>query len=138
MTDYVKIVNKNFNQELLQEELIIASLAGGGGYWAGFDKISQRIYAPSTVHGHTLGELRFTFDPGLTVAQEETLDAILAAHDSTQLTAAQTNKDSDLSAIAPLKSNYQNWGTLDSAQKDNNHRQLTRLVARLLDSSQDL
>ena len=32
MVDYVKIVVKNINQDLLQEEMVAAGVAGGGAY----------------------------------------------------------------------------------------------------------
>ena len=70
--------------------------------------------------------------------EDADLDAVLTLHDATQNSTGQDQKQEDQDAIAPLVSNYQNWGTLTVAQKDNNHRQLTRLVARLLDSTQQL
>lgn len=156
MATLVKFMNKDLNFERLREEMSVAILpVSFGSLIAGFTQVNKRLYEPflstqvissSTDPGGGLditdsadpGELRFNFDPDLTAAQETTLDGVLTAHDATNLSTNQQNKDTDIAAIAPLVSNYQNWGSLTPAQKDNNQRQLTRLVARILDSAQDL
>ncbi len=156
MATLVKFMNKDMNFERLREEIIAAGLPSGfGALLAGFTRINGRLYepflttqvistasdpggGPDITDSADPGELRFRFDPDLTGPQETTLDGVLTAHDATNLSTGQQNNDSDIAAIAPLVSNYQNWGSLNAAQKDNNHRQLTRLVARLLGGQQDL
>ena len=138
MAALIKIVVKDFNQELLGEEMGAASLLGGGLLWAGFEKINRRVYSPSAVHGNTPGELRFNYDPELTEAQQTTLDGILAAHDATQLSAGQTNKDQDEVDRQNFVTTFQDWNSLTNAQQLNRTRQLFRGVARLVDSSTDL
>ena len=145
----VKIANKNLNLPLLLDELRAAGLTQEGLLVAGFQHEGNQRYRPFTVRmviGKSgdvedfadPGELRFRFADPLSVAEDAALDAVLAAHDATQSSTDQQNKQSDQDAIAPLVSNYRNWATLTAAQKDNNARQVTRLVARLLDSTQDL
>ncbi len=156
MTTLIKTMNKDMNFERFHEEMSVAGLPTDfGALLAGFNRISQRLYepflstqiisrstdpagGPDITDSADPGELRFNFDPDLTAPQETTLDGVLTAHDATNLSTNQQNRDSDIAAIAPLVNNYQNWGTLSNPEKDNNHRQLTRLVARLLDSAQDL
>ncbi len=138
MVDYVKIVVKNINQDLLQEEMVAAGVAGGGAYWAGFDKINSRIYAPSTVHGFTEGELRFKYDPGLTVAQETTLDNILATHDATQSSTRQANEATDEIDRQNFVTTFQGWDALTDTQKLNRTKQLFRVVARLVNKQTDI
>jgi len=156
MATLVKIANKDINFERLREEMDAAGLpAGFGALIAGFNSINNRLHqpflttqiisrasdpagGPDITDSADPGELRFRFDPDLTAPQEATLDGLLTAHDATNLSTAQQNNDTDIAAIPPLVSNYNSWGSLTLAQKDNNHRQLTRLVARLLDGQQDL
>ena len=156
MTILIKIMNKDLNHERLRDEIEFAGLPAQSGLLiAGFTRINNRLHesfastqiisrasdpggGPDITDSAAPGELRFDYVPDLTAPQQVTLDGILAAHDATKLSRDQQNKDSDLAAIAPLIANFQNWGSLNNPAKDNNHRQLTRLVARLLDSTQDL
>ena len=156
MATLIKFMNKDMNFERLREEIIAAGLPDGfGALLAGFNQVNRRLHepfasrqvisrssdpggGPDITDSADPGELRFRHDPDLTGPQETTLDGVLTAHDATNLSTGQTNSDTDIAAIAPLVSNYQNWGSLTPAEKDNNHRQLTRLIARLLDGAQDL
>lgn len=138
MTVYVKNLNKNFNQERLQEELVAAGLEEGSLYWGGFDNVSRRIYTPSTKHGFPAGELKFTYDPELTAAREETLDAVLAAHDSNQLSKFQRHKETDELHRQQFVQTANAWDTLTNAQKIARVEHLFRAVARLIDSTTDL
>ena len=134
----VKNFVKDFNQELLHEEMSAAGLLGGGLLWAGFERLNSRIYTPSGVHGHTPGDMEFTYEPPLTAPQETTLDGILAAHDSTGLSTGQTNKDQDVIDAAQFVDTFQTWDTLTNAQQLNRTKHLFRVVARLIDSTTDI
>ena len=147
--EVVKIANKNLNLPLLFDQLQAAGLTQQGLLVAGFEHVGNQRYRPLTVRtviGRSgdvedfadPGELRFRFADVLSSAEDTALDGVLAAHDATQNSSDQDNKQDDADAVAPLVANYRDWGTLTAAQKDNNARQLTRLVARLLDSTQDL
>jgi hypothetical protein len=150
MATTIKFMNKNLNLNRLQEELQVAGVPITGMLVAGFNRVGLSQYEPFTetqVIGQATGqpddtadpgELRFKSDAILSSTDELNLDVILSVHDNTLKSSSQANKDTDIAAIAPLVNNFQNWGTLSNAEKDNNHRQLTRLVARLLDSTQDI
>ena len=154
MADVTKIAVKNLNLPLLMEELATAGLGQPGLLLAGFVRSNAQHYRPlgsrsvigsrTAADGSTIedeadpGELRFRFPVDLTGPQDTALVAVLAAHVATDRSTGQTNTKADQDAIAPLISNFQNWGTLSAAQKDANNRQVTRLVARLLDSSQNV
>lgn len=145
----LKIANKNLNLSLLFDQLRAAGLTQQGLLVAGFEHVGNQRYRPfavRTVIGRSgdvedfadPGELRFRFADPLSGAEDAALDGVLAAHDATQTSSDQDNKRADQDAIDPLVANYRDWATLSAAQKDNNARQVTRLVARLLDSTQDL
>ncbi|MCK5652550.1 MAG: hypothetical protein KAJ42_14275 [Gemmatimonadetes bacterium] len=145
----VKIADKNLNLSLLLDQIRAAGLTQEGLLVAGFEHVGSQRYRPFTVRtviGKSgdvedfadPGELRFRFPDPLTGAEDTALDGVLTAHDATQSSSDQQNKQADQDAIAPLVANYRDWATLTDAQKDNNARQVTRLVARLLDSTQDL
>ena len=149
MADVTKFAVKRINLPLLFEQLQATGLGQPGLLMAGFKAIQQQRYDPLAARAEIgrsgnvsdfaePGEMRFRFPAPLTSGEDTDLDNLLAAHDATQNSTGQSQKQEDDDAIAPLVSNYQNWGTLTAAQKDNNHRQLTRLVARLLDSTQQL
>ena len=146
MADIVKFYAKDFNPDRLHDELIVAGIEPTGMRWSGFDHINTRLMEPFTetrVISTSTGQPDVTADPGELLFRYpsdpgSSLDTVLTAHLATNLSKDQQNEDSDISAIAPLVNNFQNWGSLSNAQKDNNQRQLTRLVARLLDSKQDI
>lgn len=149
MADVTKFAVKNINLPLLFDQLQAAGLTQQGLLMAGFEHAQNQRYRPFAVRteigrsGDVVdfadpGELRFRFANPLTGAEDTALDAVLAAHDATQTSSDQDNKQSDADAVDPLVANYRDWATLSAAEKDNNARQVTRLVARLLDSTQNL
>ncbi len=150
MVVIIKFVVKDFNPDRLDNELEDQSLRPDGMKWAGFDRINNRLAEPfterrviSTSTGQPdqfgePGELHFRYPIALTSGQEANLDQLLADHDATLLSRSQTNNKTDEDAIAPLINAYKNWGTQTPAEKDNVLRQLARIVARILDSSQDV
>ena len=146
----IKFAIKNINLELLREELVAVSVPVQGLLMAGFHRLNARVYEPNAATQVIArasgrpdvtaepGELKFKNDPALTLDEEVALDAVLSAHDATNLSAGQRNDDTDSAAIPALVNAFRNWDTRTPAQKDNILRQLTRLVARLLDSSQNM
>lgn len=140
MADLIKIVVKDFNQDLLGEEMaaVVPSLLGGGLLWRGFDRLNRNVYTPSTVHGGTAGELVFKYDPELTAPREAQLDVVLAAHDATQLSSGQQNKAQDEIDRQNFVQTFNDWDTLTDAQKLNRTKELFRVVARLVDSRTDI
>lgn len=153
MAELVKFVVKDLNMSLLREELEAIGISEFGLLMAGFNSRPEERYEPfasrqviarrDTPTGVVEesadpGELRFRFDPVLSAAEETALDSVLVVHDATGFSSAQINRKADRDAVAPLVANFKNWGALNSPAKDNNHKQLTRLVARLLDRSEDI
>lgn len=138
MAALIKNVVKDFNKELLQEEMAAAGLLGGSLLWAGFERSSRRIYTPSDAHGHTPGDLHFTYEPPLSAPQETALDNILAAHDHTQLSTLQAHKETDEQDRQDFIQTFNDWPGLTVAQQLNRTRRLFRVVARLLDSTTDI
>ena len=146
MLTIVKFVVKDLNPERLREELETAGILPEGALFAGFDRISDRLMEPfseTRVIGRTTGQPDRTADPGeihlhYVGDPGSALDVVFSAHNATVLSTAQTNHDADAAAIPILVNRYQNWGALSDSQKDNVLKQLTRLVARLLDTAQDL
>ena len=149
MADVTKFAVKRINLPLLFDQLQAIGLGAPGLLMAGFQAIQRQRYDPFAVRtpiGQAdgvidfadPGELRFRFRDPLTGGEDTALDNLLAAHDATQNSEGQQQKQDDQDAVTPLVNNYNNWGTLTDVQKDANHRQLTRLVARILDSTQNL
>ena len=149
MADVTKFAVKRINLPLLFEQLQAVGLGQPGLLMAGFQAIRSQRYDPFAVRtaigrsGDVIdfadpGELRFRFRNPLTAGEDTALDNLLAAHDATQNSTGQDQKQEDEDSIPTLVNNYNNWGTLTDVQKDANARQLTRLVARLLDSTQNL
>ena len=150
MVVVVKFSDRNMNPGRLRDELEFAGILPTGVKWAGFDSRSNRLAEPFTetrVIATSTGAPDTTADPGelhlryvdpLTALEDDALDQILLDHDHLQLSRAQQNDDADTNAVPALINAYQNWGSLNAAAKDNVLRQLTRLVARLQDGSQDV
>lgn len=150
MTTITKIMNKDLNLSLLQEELRAVGLGEQGLVTAGFDRwkkqelhpfTERRAFAWATGQPDNFadpGELRFRYDPPLDAAQEAILDGVLAAHDATVRSREQTSRIQDTADALTLADNVRNWRRLTRAQKDENDRIVTRLAARLQDRGLDL
>ena len=142
----IKFVIKDINPDRLRDELTTAGILPEGLLFAGFHRITNRLMEPFTeteVIATATGKPDVTADPGEFHFRYPSdpgaiLDTVLVAHDATLLSKSQQNSDNDATAIPILVNRYQNWNTLTKEQKDNTLRQITRLVARLLDSAQDL
>ena len=149
MADVTKFAVKNLNLPLLLEQIVTAGLTQRGLLLAGFLNTASDQYTPLAARteigrsGNVSdfadpGELRFTFGRALTPAEDTALDGVLTAHVSTVRTTDQQNKQTDRDSVDPFVANHRNWNTLTDVEKDDNAREVTRAVARLLDSSQDL
>ncbi len=155
MVTLVKIMNKDLNLPLLREEMVAAGVPVEGATIAGFDYVGGGQYIPFTetrvISTHSdpaggpdiegtadPGELRFRFATVPTAPQEAIIDGVLTAHDATGQSTDQVQRQSDKDAIPILVDRWQSWGTLNNAQKDDVLKNLTRLVARLLDGSQQM
>ena len=155
MATLVKIMNKDLNLPLFREEMVAAGVPVEGATIAGFDYVGVGQYEPFTetrvISTHSdpaggpdieetaePGELRFRFATVPTAPQEAIIDGVIAAHDATGQSTDQVQKQSDTAAIPILVDRWQNWDTLTNPQKDEVLKHLTRLVARLLDGTQQL
>ena len=149
MAEVIKIAVKNLNLPLLFEEIVAVGLTQRGLLVAGFTNTSRDQYTPLATRTEIArsggvpdfadpGELRFQFGRALTGAEDTALVGVLTAHDATVRTSDQDNKQADEDSVDPFVANYRNWATLTATEKDDNARELTRAVARLLDSTQNL
>ena len=145
MTILVKIVEKDFNSELLRQELEAAGFpapkykgfAGIGRTGRYTPNAATKVIARRTVQGGPdfedsadPGELRFTLDAPLTASQETNLDGILAAHDSTQHTEEQARGDTDQTDYQQLLSDFNNFDSMSLPEKDVVLKRLVRLLVR--------
>ena len=146
MTTYTKFVVGDINRDKLQEDTSDAGLPVPGTLYAGFDS-GPRIYTRFTetrvissitdASGTTNftadpGELRFTFDPDLTPAEEATLDAVLLAHDPLTLSIEQEREDKDAAIIDQITTNLKkdNWVALSAADRQETIRRGLQLLFR--------
>ncbi len=148
MPTTIKIAEKNINLDLLFEELgIVVASVNFGLLMAGFHKLNNRVFEPNastqviaTSTGQPddtaePGELRFKHSVALTVPAEDALDAALAAHNPTLLTAEQTRVDLDATEAQQLLTDYNNFDSMNAGQKDVVYKRMLRTVVRLLLSS---
>ncbi len=138
MAELSKIKLKDFNGDLLHQELVAAGLSENHLTWTGFESIRGSQYTPSDVHGFKPGELVFHYDPELTSAQESALDTILDAHDATLLSKGQINKDVDMAAIPDFVAASRNFSTFSRTEQNALLERLFRQVVRLTDRSTDI
>jgi hypothetical protein len=139
MATEVKTVLKNFNRDLLFEELQASALPFIAVHLYGFDRLGfiavpraeQRLITgdgnnPQNNDYAQPGELRFEVTTALTGAESTTLDGLLAAHDSTQRTAEQQRLDQDTNDMDTLVANFPNFDTFSDAQ----FRSFVKVLAR--------
>jgi len=141
-----KTALKNFNRDLLTEELSASPLPFLKAHPYGFDRINRYEGAPRTedrivsrvrqpdgsyVEDRAApGEIRFEFSSALRAAQDTQLDNLIAAHDSTQRTAEQNREGRDEADMDWLIANYPNVDTLNNAQLCRFVKRLARVVIR--------
>lgn len=146
MTIYTKFVATDINPARLMEDIANASLPQPGMLYAGFDS-GKRIYTRFTetreiatvtdASGTTSffadpGELRFTYDPDLSLSEQAALDAVLAAHDHLSLSVEQERQDKDVSVLVQVTNNLKkaNWTVLTSSSKQETIRRALQLLFR--------
>lgn len=141
MASETRTVAKNFNRDLLTEELSASALPFVSAFLAGFDRLNQFVGTPSAapkliakdgVAGTSdfaqPGEIRFEFLTALTVPQGAILDALLNSHDSTNQTDEQTRGNQDQSDMDTLVANFPNFDSFTNAQ----FRSFVKLLARVV------
>ena len=142
----LRILTKSVNKELLIEELVTAGVKPDSIMWAGFAK-GGRVVSPnpgplvvgrrqdaSTRGVEVLdtavgGELRFKYDAP---PNEIILDAVLVAHDSTQITVEQDRQDVDATEGSALTQMYKDWDGSTLTQRQDILKRMLRVLARTL------
>ncbi len=143
MADEVRTVLKNFNRDLLREELTASALPYESLHLAGFIRLNQAVGTPApadvvitrkreTDGSYTEdlaapGEIRFVFTTALTGAEGTALDALLTAHDSTDRTQEQNRQIQDNDDVDTLVAQYANYDSFTDAQ----FKQYVKLLARV-------
>lgn len=143
MADDVRTTLKDYNRDLLIEELVTAPLPFESVHLAGFVRLGKfrgtpapgpRIIFEDKVNNITdtaqPGELRFVFTTALTVGEAAALDTLLANHVSTDHTASQDRLNQDQTDLDALEANFPNWDTFTNAQRDTFLKLLSRVVIR--------
>jgi hypothetical protein len=143
MVSDIRTVAKDFNRDLLTEQLIASALPFVSAFLAGFDRLNQFVGTPSaapkliskdgvagTSEFAQPGEIRFEFTTALTTAEGTALDNLLTAHVSTNKTAEQTRGNQDQSDLDALVANFPNWDSFTGAQRNSFLKLLSRVVIR--------
>jgi hypothetical protein len=143
MASDIRTVAKDFNRDLLFEQLAASVLPFVSAFMAGFERLNRFVGTPSAaprlitkdgVAGTSdfaqPGEIRFEFSTVLTGPQGAILDALLNVHDATEHTAGQDRNRQDVSDYAALESNWPNIDTMTNAQLRTYISTLARVVIR--------
>jgi len=144
MADEVRTVLKDFNRELLTEELVAASaLPFESVSLAGFVRLGDfrgtPAPGPRTISEDKVnniidtaqpGELRFVFTTALTGPQGTALDLLLVAHDSLTHTAEQDRLNQDQSDLDTLEATFPSWDSFNNTQRNSFLKVLSRVVIR--------
>lgn len=155
MVTLIKIMNKDLNFSLFQQEYSALGLSPLSLLLAGFTRVPKGNYepfasrqvissasdpggGPDITDSADPGELRFKFEVALTGPEEASLDAFLTAHNATQQSDAQINEARDITAKDQFIQTFQDWDTLTAVQKDNRTQELFRAVARLIDKTTNI
>lgn len=144
MADEVRTTLKDYNRDLVTEELVGSGLPFETVFLAGFVRGSNRfIGTPSpgpklitrdgvanTEDFAQPGEIRFVFTTALTVGEAAALDTLLAAHVSTVHTAEQDRVNQDKTDLDALETNFPNFDSFDNTQFRSFVKVLSRVVIR--------
>ncbi len=145
MASEVRTVQKDFNRDLLREELVASVLPFESLQLAGFVRkgnsrfVGEPAPGPRTINEDKVagtvdvaqpGEIRLEFTTALTGPQGAILDGLLSAHDATQRTASQGRQQQDVQDYAALELNHPNINTMTDAQFRNYVSTLARVVIR--------
>ncbi len=143
MADEVRTTLKDYNRDLVTEELVASALPFETIFLAGFVRLGDfrgtpapgpRVITDDKVANvqdiAQPGEIRFVFTTALTVGEAAALDTLLANHDSTVHTADQDRRNQDQTDLDTLETNFPNWDTFTAGQKDAFLKTLSRVVIR--------
>ncbi len=143
MADEVRTTLKDYNRDLLIEQLVAAPLSFESLDMAGFVRLGNFIATPApgprvitddkvanTQDIAQPGEIRFVFTTALTVGEGAALDTLLTNHVSTVHTADQDRLNQDVTDLDELEAAFPNWTSFNATQKDNFLRRLSRVVIR--------
>ena len=139
----IRTILKNFNRDLLIEELAASSLPFIAANLYGFERINRFVGAPAaeprlitrdgvagTEDFAQPGEIRFEFTTSLTVAEGTTLDNLLTGHDATQFTDEQQRQNKDETDLDALIANYPDYDSFNNQQRNKFIKTLARVVIR--------
>lgn len=143
MADEVRTTLKDYNRDLLIEQLVAAPLPFEKIDMAGFVRLGDFRATPApgprvitddkvanTQDIAQPGEIRFIFTTALTVGEGAALDTLLTNHVSTVHTADQDRLNQDVTDLDELEAAFPNWSSFNATQKDNFLRRLSRVVIR--------
>lgn len=145
MADDIRTVLKDFNRDLLTEELVASALPFETVFLAGFKRqgsdanIVTPTPAPKLISDDRVngiqdfadpGEIRFTFSTALTVAEGVILDDLLAAHDPAGTTSDQDRENQDAIDLDRLITDLPNVTTMSNPEFQQHVERLTRVVVR--------
>lgn len=143
MADETRTVLKDFNRDLLIEELLASIVPFETLDMAGFVRQGQFIATPApgprviaedkvanTQDIAQPGELRFVVTSVLSGVEAVALDAALSSHVSTVRTAEQTRLEQDDADLNTLEIQFPNFDTFDNTQFRNYTKLLARVVIR--------
>lgn len=141
MVDEVRTVVKDFNRDLLIEELQASIVPFESLYMAGFHRrgnfIAEPNAAPVVVFHDKVanvidtadpGEIRFVVTSALSGLEAAALDAALSSHIETVRTAEQSRTEQDEADWTTLRAQHPNIGSMDATQV----RQYLSLLARVV------
>jgi len=145
MADDIRTVVKDFNRDLLREELVASVLPFESLHLAGFEPRGRPRIVFEPTPGPKLisedkvnniqdfadpGEIRFVFTTALTVPQAAALDVLLAAHDHTQRTTDQGRRTRDEIELSELEAAFPNWDTFTGPERNDFLEKLSRSYLR--------
>ena len=145
MANDIRIVLKDFNRDLLTEELVASALPFETVFLAGFQRqgpdpnIVTPVPAPRLISHDRVndikdfadpGEIRFTFSTALTIAEGVILDDLLTAHDSAGTTSNQDRIEQDEIDLDRLITDLPNVSSMPNPEFQQHIERLTRVVVR--------
>ncbi len=143
MADETRTVLKDFNRDLLIEELLASIVPFETLDMAGFVRQGQFIATPApgprviaedrvanTQDIAQPGEIRFVVTSVLSGVEAAALDAALSSHVSTVRTAEQSREEQDNTDLNTLEIQFPNFDSFDNTQFRNYTKLLARVVIR--------
>ena len=141
MVDVVKTTVRDYNRDLIREELRASALPFTSVFFAGFANLGRFRKTPqarrirrdgvaSTEDNAAAGELRFVFTRALTGAEDTALDTLLTNHNDTGRTAEQSRLEQDDADFTTLENQFSNFDSFDNTQFRNYVKLLARVVIR--------